>query len=146
MNEKNFRLWLTILTPSVANIIVAGLVKKGFTVSAMFKNNVLTTGGDDSLSHVLGLFLTDSNAAATSATVRKSVFDVLTAENLKCYSAIVCDDDGGSSTSAGNLSRSDLKAAKPTLAVVKPLPVGPYRKDDGIIDDKKSDTDEERKP
>ena len=146
MATRNVYVWLTILSDAMVDKVVARLVRKGYHVGPISENIVI--GSADSPAHVMGMSLTHEKNELDPGKVRDEVKDFLIKENILFYSLIV-SQPVGSGWCLGNIKLSEARKTKPShLAVVKPFPKGPFRKDDGIIDDepKKPDTKPEDNP
>lgn len=81
--------WMTVLTPSYTDAIIAGLVKKGYSVAATAaKGDVLITK-ESNVSAIISLKITSTKENSNSGSIYTDVMAVLNELKAYFYSVVV---------------------------------------------------------
>lgn len=108
--DRSFIAWLTVITPLYVDGIIAGMVKKGYTVGAAASDNALYIGRKDSPGVVISLLITTRAETIDAPKIHKDLIEVCDELKVLSYSIIVSAmTDCSWSSSNINLP----KAAKP---------------------------------
>lgn len=79
----SFIAWITILTPRYADSIIAGMVKKGYAVSAVAGNGEVLLAKEGNPSAIITLKITSVAETTSSSSVHKDLMNVM--DELKGY-------------------------------------------------------------
>lgn len=81
--------WAVVLTPSYTDGIIAGMVKKGYTVSSTAAKGEVVISKEVNTSAVISLKITSTFEGSNSGTIYKDLMDVLNDLKAFFYSVIV---------------------------------------------------------
>lgn len=87
MTTETFFVFITALIPSYDNMIIAGLVKKGYQVCPASSSNEVTCGGKDSISAIIALRIDSTEKDATE--LHTVVHQLLVDLKIVYYSLLV---------------------------------------------------------
>jgi len=79
----SFIAWITVLTPRYADGIIAGMVKKGYAVSAVAGNGEILLTKESNPSAIISLKITSVAETINSANIHKDLMNVL--DELKAF-------------------------------------------------------------
>lgn len=80
---SSFIAWLVILTPSYIDSIIAGMVRKGYTVSATSSNGEVSIPENNSSSATLCLKISLVSESVKPTDIHKDLIDIL--DDIKAY-------------------------------------------------------------
>ena len=79
----SFSVWLTVLTASYADMIIAGLVKKGYTVSSLASDGEISVDKISTTSALIALKISSVSEKVISSDIHADVISVL--DDIKAY-------------------------------------------------------------
>lgn len=85
----NFITWITVLTPSYTNAIIAGMVKKGYAVSSTAAKGEVLIAKDTNASAIISLKITSTIEGSNSGSIYKDLMEVLVEIKAFFYSVVV---------------------------------------------------------
>jgi len=138
--SKKLCVYATLLSKGAADLIVAGLIAKGYGIEPAWAGNTngdsMTIIAKDNMCVILGLTSSVKDDFEMTSFVN-DVLRILTDKQLKYYSAVFIDMlKGTTEVCLGNM-RLPAPQQKPAKVIPFPKPKTQEVKDDGIIDDDK---------
>lgn len=85
----SFIAWLTVLTPKYADGIIAGMVKKGYSVSSISAPSDIVISKEGNPSAIVSLKITATKEIVTSANIHTDLIAVLNEMKAYYHSVIV---------------------------------------------------------
>jgi len=84
-----FVAWITCLTSSYEDTLIAGMVKKGYIIGAAAAQGKVSVAKEDSPSAVIAITIDSYNENLKAADVYKDLVEVIADKKVICYSVIV---------------------------------------------------------
>jgi len=85
----SFIAWVTVLTPSYTNNIIAGMVKKGYAVSATSAKGDVVLAKDTNASAIISLKIVTTAENASSSSIYQDLMAVLNEMKAYFYSVVI---------------------------------------------------------
>lgn len=112
-----FVAWVTCMLKDYEDIIIGGMVKKGYVVSVAATNGEVTSGSKDNPAVVVSLRIDCPKEETKAADVHKDLLEVLTEKSFYYYSVVV------SALSDSCWVGSNIALPQKNKPVPPPLPV-----------------------
>lgn len=87
--ERSFIAWITVITPLYSDRVIAGMVKKGYTVSAAAGNGEICLSRKDSPASLITLKVSSNDENISVVKIHTDLLDVLKEIKALQYSVIV---------------------------------------------------------
>ena len=79
----SFSVWLTVLTESYADLIISGLVRKGYSVSTLDNNGEVSVDKHSTTSALIALKVSSVSEKIMSADIHVDIINIL--DDIKAY-------------------------------------------------------------